>query len=85
VARQRPEELRGDLTQTVASTKTVVAALEDNASASTITVAVLALAPQVKGLATSAQTTISTLKDSKDALSSAFQNADSCQSLGNDS
>jgi len=80
-AKQQLDQLSTDLTATVASTKTAVAGVQADASAATVAAAVVTITPQVKSLATSAQSTISTLQSSKGALSSAFKNADSCKSL----
>ncbi|HEY7045021.1 MAG TPA: hypothetical protein VH419_15230 [Nocardioidaceae bacterium] len=80
--RQQLDQLSANLTSTVASIKAAFAGLQTDASAGTVAAAVLTLAPQVKTLATSAQSTISTLKSSEEARSSAFKNAESCQSLG---
>ena len=81
--KQQLDQLSTELTNTVSSPKTAVAGIQANASAASIGIAVLTLAPQVKSLATSAQSTISALKSSKGALSSAFKSASSCKSLGN--
>jgi hypothetical protein len=79
--KQQLDQLSTDLTTTVAAAKSAVAGLQADASAGTVAAALLTLTPQVKSLATSAQSTISTLQDSKGDLSSAFKSADSCDSL----
>jgi len=83
--KQQLDQLESDLSTTVASTKTVVADLQTNSSAANVAAAVLSLGPQFQGLAASAKTAVSSLKSGKDAMSSAFKNADSCKSLGSSS
>jgi hypothetical protein len=43
---------------------------------------VVRLAPQVENLASTAQSTVQSLADAEGSLASAFESADSCQSLG---
>ena len=83
--KQQLDQFESDLSTTVASTKTVVADLKTNSSAANVAAAVVTLAPQFQGLATSAKTAVTSLKSGKDAMSSAFKNADSCKSLGSSS
>ena len=80
-ARQELDQLSTELSTTTASVQAVVSGLKANASAATIGVSVLALVPQVKSLATSAQSTISTLQSDKGDISSAFKSAESCKNL----
>ena len=80
-AKQELDQLSTELTTTVTSVKTVAAELKANPSAAAIAAAVVALAPQVQSLATSAKSTISTLQSDKGDISSAFKSADSCKSL----
>ena len=80
-AKQQLDQLSTELSTTSASVHAVVTGLKANASASTIAVSVIALVPQVKSLATSAQSTISTLQSDKGDISSAFKSAESCKNL----
>jgi hypothetical protein len=84
-AKKQLDQLSTELSTTAASVKAVVTGLQANASAATVAVAVLTLAPQVKNLASSAQSTISTLKSDKGNVSSAFKTAKSCKSLNSGS
>jgi hypothetical protein len=80
-AKQQLDQLSTELAATVGSVKTAVAGLQADSSAASVAGAVLTLAPQVKSLATTAQTTVSTLRGSEGNLASAFKSADSCKSL----
>ena len=84
-AKKQLDQLSTELSTTAASAKSVVTGLQANASAGTVAAAVLTLAPQVKNLASSAQSTISTLKSHKGNVSSAFKSAESCKSLNSGS
>jgi hypothetical protein len=84
-AKQQLNQLSTDLEATVAAAQSAVTGLQADASAATVAAAAVALAPQVKTLATSAQSTVSTLQASKGDISSAFKSADSCKSLGGSS
>ena len=81
-AKQQVDQLSSSLTSTVDSAKSTAAQIPSNASAGTIAAALAGLAPQVKSLATTAQTTLSSLQDAGGSLASAFKNSSSCQSLG---
>lgn len=81
-AKQQVDQLSADVTTTVNSAKSTVAEIPSDASAATIGAALAGLAPQVKSLASTAQTTVTSLKDAGGSLASAFKSADSCQSLG---
>ena len=83
--KQQLDQFESDLSTTVASTKTVLADLQTNSGAANIAAAVLTLGPQFQSLAATAKTAVSSLKSGKDAMSSAFKNADSCKSLGGSS
>jgi hypothetical protein len=84
-AKQQLDQLSSDLKTTVDAAQTAVSGIQADASASTVAAAAAALAPQVKSLSSSVQSTISALKSSKGDLSSAFNSADSCKSLGSGS
>ena len=81
-AKQQVDQLSSSLTSTVDSAKSTAAQIPSNASAGTIAAALAGLAPQVKSLATTAQTTLSSLQNTGGSLASAFKNSSSCQSLG---
>ena len=81
-AKQQVDQLSSSVTSTVDSAKSTAAQIPSNASAGTIAAALAGLAPQVKSLATTAQTTLSSLQDAGGSLASAFKNSSSCQSLG---
>ena len=83
--KQQLDQLDTDLANTVASIKVVAAGLKADTSAATIAAAVITLGPQLQGLATTAQSSIAALKSSKGAMSKAFKDAESCQSLGSSS
>jgi hypothetical protein len=81
-AKQQLDQLSTDATATVDAAKSAVTQIKADPSAGDISLAVAALAPQVKNLASEAKSAITSLKDAKGSLSTAFKNADSCQSLG---
>jgi hypothetical protein len=81
-AKQQVDQLSTDLTTTVDSAKSTAAQIPSDASTGTIAAALAGLAPQLKSLATSAQSTLSSLQDAGGSLASAFKNSSSCQSLG---
>src|SRR4029077_20282526 len=62
-AKQQLDQLSTDVSTTVEPAKTAIASLQDDASAAAIAVAVSVLTPQVKSLASSAEATMTALKD----------------------
>ena len=81
-AKAQVDQFSSDAASTASTAQTAVASIPADASATTVAVALLPLAPQVKSLVTTAQTTITSLQTAKNSLASAFKSADSCQSLG---
>jgi hypothetical protein len=81
-AKQQLDQLSTDASTTVTATKSAAGSIQADASAATISTAILVLTPQVKSLATTAESTVKTLKDAGGDLASAFKSASSCQSLG---
>ena len=81
-AKQQLDQLSSDVTTTANAAKSAAAQIPPNASAATIASSLLALGPQVKSLASTAQSTVKSLKTASGSLSSAFKSADSCKSLG---
>ena len=81
-AKQQVDQLSSSLTSTVDSAKSTAAQIPSNASAGTVATALAGLAPQVKSLATTAQTTLASLQDAGGSLASAFKENSSCQNLG---
>jgi len=79
--KQQLDQFETQLKTTVDSTKTAVAAVQANGSASTVVAALVAVVPQVKSLVGMAKSTLTALQNSKEAMSSAFKSADSCKSL----
>ena len=80
-AKQQLNQLTGDVETIVGAAKSGLAQLQDDASVTTITAAVAALAPQVQSLVSEARSAIGTLKDAGGSLGSAFKSTDSCKSL----
>ena len=81
-AKQQLDQLSTDATATVDAAKSAVAQIKADPSAGDISLAVVALAPQVKNLVSEAKSAITSLKDAKGSLSKAFKNADACKNLG---
>jgi len=81
-AKQQLDQLSTEAASTIDAAKSAIAQINADPSATDITMAVVALAPQVKNLVTEAKSAITSVKDAKVSLSSAFKNADSCKSLG---
>ena len=81
-AKQQLDQLSTDATNTVNAAQSAVTQLQGNASAATITSAVIALAPQVQNLVSAAQSAVKSLQSAGGDLASAFKSADSCKSLG---
>ena len=61
--------------------KVSVDQIQAQTSPATLAAAVIALAPQVKSLASTAKTTLGTLKEAGGGLANAFDDADACKSL----
>jgi hypothetical protein len=81
-AKQQLDQLTTHVTTTVDAAKTAAGQIQANASASTITAAVAAFAPQVQNLANETKSTISTVKSAGGSLADAFKSTKSCKSLG---
>lgn len=81
-AKTQVDQFSSQAASTVSAAQSAVASIPANASTAAVAAALVPLAPQVKGLATSAQTTVKSLQSAKGSLSSSFKSADSCQSLG---
>jgi hypothetical protein len=81
-AKQQLDQLTTDINTATSSAKTAVAELPPDPSATVIAATVAVIAPQVQNLATQTKSAISALQDAGGSLSSAFKDADACQSLG---
>jgi hypothetical protein len=81
-AKQQLDQLSSDIDSAVNAAKTSLGQIKANASVATISAAVATLVPQVQSLANQTRSAISTLKSAGGSLSKAFQNTDSCKSLG---
>jgi hypothetical protein len=81
-AKRQVDQLSSQVTSTIDSAQSAVASIPADASVITVAAALVPLAPQVKGLAGTAQATITSLQSAKGSLASAFKSADSCKSLG---
>lgn len=81
-AKKQVDQLSSQVTSTVGSAQSAVASIPDNASITTVAAALVPLAPRVKSLVSTAQTTVTSLQGAKGSLASAFKSADSCKSLG---
>lgn len=81
-AKAQVDQLASQVTSTVGSAQSAVASIPDNASLTTVAAALVPLAPQVKGLVSTAKATVTSLQTAKGSLASAFKSADSCKSLG---
>lgn len=81
-AEQQLDQLSKDVNSTITTGKSALADVQDNASVATIQAALVLLAPQVKGLVSSAQSAVESLKTAGGSLSSAFKDSDSCQGIG---
>jgi hypothetical protein len=80
-AKQQIDQLSNEVTTTVDSAKSAVAQIPSGASATTIASTLAPLAPQVKSLASTADSTVKSVEDAGGSLSSAFKSTDSCKSL----
>lgn len=81
-AKQQVDQFSKDVTGTISTAESAVADLQDNVSAATIQAALALVAPQVKALVSSGQSTVEALKTAGGSLGSAFKDTESCQSLG---
>ena len=81
-AKTQVDQLSSEAASTISTAQAAVASIPANASITAVAAALVPLAPQVKGLLTTAQTTVKSLQSAKGSLSSAFKSADSCQNLG---
>lgn len=80
-ARQKLDQVTGDIKTFVDTAKKTVTQLPSNASLQTIAGAVAALGPQARHLANEATSAISSLKSAGGALADAFKSTGSCKSL----
>ena len=81
-AKQQLDQLTTDINTATSSAKTALAELPPNPSVAVIASTVAVIAPQVQSLVTQTKSAISSLQDAGGSLSSAFKDADACQSLG---
>jgi hypothetical protein len=81
-AKQQLDQLTTDINTATSSARTALAQLPPNPSVTVIAATVAVIAPQVQNLATQTKSAISALQDAGGSLSSAFKDADACQSLG---
>ena len=81
-AKQQLDQLTTDINTATSSAKTVLSQLPPNPSMTVIASTVAVIGPQVQSLATQTKSAISALQDAGGSLSSAFKDADACQSLG---
>jgi hypothetical protein len=81
-AKKQVDQLATELTTTVDSAKSALAQLPADASATSVAAALVPLAPQVKSLATTAESTVKSLQNAGGSLADAFKSTKSCKSLG---
>jgi methylmalonyl-CoA mutase N-terminal domain/subunit len=81
-AKQQLQQLTTDINTATSSAKTAVAELPPDPSMTVIASTVAVIAPQVQNLAAQTKSAINALQDAGGSLSSAFKDADACQSLG---
>ena len=81
-AKQQLDQLSTDTQSTLSAAESALSELPANPSAADIAGVVLALAPQVKNLVSSAESAVTSLKNAKGPLADAFKSTDSCKSLG---
>lgn len=81
-AKQQLDQLSADVKSSVTAAENAVGQLQSDASVAEVTAALLPLVPQLKSLAESTGTAVTSLKDAGGSLASAFKDADACQSLG---
>jgi len=81
-AKEQLNQFTSSLSKTVDSAKSAIAQLGSNPSASTITAALVGLAPQVTKLTDDLRSTVDSLQAGASSLAQAFKNTDSCKSLG---
>jgi hypothetical protein len=81
-AKKQVDQLATELTTTVDSAKSALAQLPADASATSVAAALVPLAPQVKSLATTAESTVKSLQNAGGSLADAFKSTKSCKNLG---
>lgn len=81
-AKQQLDQLATDASASVTAAQAAADKIKADASVAEITATLVALVPQLKTLAESTSTAITSLKDAGGSLASAFKSAGSCQSLG---
>ena len=81
-AKQQLDQLSTEVNTTITNAQSSVSQIPANASALEVAAALVPLAPQVKSLASSAQSTIKALQTAKGSLASAFKSTESCKNLG---
>jgi len=80
-AKKQIDQLATELANTVNSAKSAVAQLPADASATSVAAALLPLAPQIKSLASTAQSTVKSLQSAGGSLADAFKSTKSCKNL----
>jgi hypothetical protein len=80
-AKKQVDQLATDVANTVDSAKSAVAQLPADASATSVAAALVPLAPQVKSLASTAQSTVTSLQSAGGSLADAFKSTKSCKNL----
>jgi hypothetical protein len=80
-AKKQIDQFVSEAQTTVAAAKSTVAKLPANATVSQTLSALSSLAPQVKSLASSAQSTLKAVQTAHGSLASAFENASACKNL----
>ena len=80
-AKQELDQFVAGATTTISTAKNTLAQIPANPSTAAVASAAAAIAPQVKSLTTTAQSTVKTLQDAGGSLASAFKSADSCEGL----
>ncbi len=81
-AKKQVDQLLTQVTSTVDSAKAAVASIPDSASAGAVAAALVPLAPQIQGLVSTTQDTITSVQTAKGSLASAFKSTSSCKNLG---
>lgn len=81
-AKKQVNQLATQVQSTTASVKTAANQLPPNATLPQIVSALSGLAPKLTALESSAKSTMSSLKQAKGSLASAFSDADACKNLG---
>jgi hypothetical protein len=80
-AKQQLDQLATDASTSVTAAQAAADKIKADASVAEITATLVALVPQLKTLAETTSTAITSLKDAGGSLASAFKSADSCKSL----